>query len=66
MARTLRLGARKLENEGLHLDRQWGVHNVGTAFAERVAELFKRLISTAQHWLLHSCEKNADIFVEFQ
>ena len=66
MARTLRVGARKLENEGLHLDRQCGVHDVGTAFAERVAELLKGVISTVQHWSLHSYEKNADILDEFQ
>jgi hypothetical protein len=66
MARMFRLGDRKLENEGLHFGRQWGMHNVDTALAERVAELFKGVISTAQHWSLYSCEKNADIFVEFQ
>ena len=51
MARVLRLGARELENEGLHLDRQCGIHKAGTAFAERVAELFKRGISAVQHVL---------------
>ena len=42
------------------------VYDVRSAFTERVAELFKRVISTVQHWSLHSCEKNADVFIEFQ
>jgi hypothetical protein len=46
IARTLRLGARKLEDEGLDLYRQWGMDDVGTLFAERAAELFKDVIST--------------------
>jgi hypothetical protein len=66
IARAWRVDARQLEDKGLHLGRQRGMHDVGTAFAERVAELLKGVIATVQHWSLLSCEKNADVFVEFQ
>jgi hypothetical protein len=59
-----RFGARKPENEGSHLGRQYFLDYGGAAFAERAAELFKDMISAVSHWSF--LDENADLIFRFQ